>query len=107
MIKLTDQARQQFTQTPAGTVFSIPFDPGSCDIVNNVYEIKGVQDRELEEREQKVTADGITFIVDKDFGESFDNDLTIDFASNHFVLRNRNQIFNSRVRLTVEEQKGS
>ncbi|KZZ84820.1 iron-sulfur cluster biosynthesis family protein [Bacillus sp. SJS] len=102
MIKLTEQAKQKLNEAPEGTVFAIPFDPGSCDIVNNVYEIKGMKDRDLEGREKKISAEGYDFIVDKDFEEGFDHELEIDFSNNHFVLRNKNQIFNSRVRLTVE-----
>ncbi|AZB44385.1 iron-sulfur cluster biosynthesis family protein [Bacillus sp. FJAT-42376] len=103
MIKLTERAKQKLSESPEGTVFSIPFDPGSCDIVNNVYEIKGMKDRELEGREKKISAEGYDFIVDKDFEKGFDHELEIDFSNNHFVLRNKNQIFNSRVRLTVDQ----
>ncbi|MTH55447.1 iron-sulfur cluster biosynthesis family protein [Bacillus mangrovi] len=103
MIQLTESAKKRLEEAPEGTVYTIPFDPGSCDIVNNVYEIKGIPDRELEEREKKLLAEGIEFIVDRNFDENFDGELVIDYSSNHLVLRNKNQIFNSRVRLSIEK----
>ncbi|MFY4776655.1 iron-sulfur cluster biosynthesis family protein [Metabacillus sp. RGM 3146] len=103
MIRLTQEAKRKLSEAPAGTVFMLPFDKGSCDIVNTVSEIKAIKDRPLESYEEKVEAEGFVFITGENFAHFFDDELVIDFSNNSFVLKNRNQIFNSRVRFTITD----
>ncbi|WP_170289367.1 iron-sulfur cluster biosynthesis family protein [Metabacillus lacus] len=105
MIEITESAKNQFEKLPGHSVIHIPFDKGSCDIVNNVYEMKAIPNRDADSSlEEKITAGGRTFIVEKNFEDRFDGELLIDFSNNHFVFRNRNQIFNSRIRLVNETE---
>ncbi|MCD7036015.1 iron-sulfur cluster biosynthesis family protein [Metabacillus sp. GX 13764] len=102
MITLTDAAKGKLSEAPEGTVFWLPFDPSSCDISNTVSTIKGIKERQAESYEEKYEADGFTFITGENFSHFFDDELIIDYSNNSFVFKNKNQIFNNRVSLSLE-----
>ncbi len=80
-------------------MIQLSFDRGSCDIVNTLYEIKVIDERELYSNEKIIEAEELQFIVDDDFEENYDHELKIDFKNNFFVFKNSQQIFNNKIGL--------
>lgn len=96
-LTLTEPALNKLTDLPPGHLVQLALDRGSCDIVNNVYEMKVIPSRELQDHERSIEYKDVTFIVDDDFEDAYDHELTIDFQKNAFVFKNKNQTFNNRV----------
>jgi Fe-S cluster assembly iron-binding protein IscA len=98
-ITITQQAKDKLNEIPDDKMIQLSFDRGSCDIVNTLYEIKVITKRETETYEKVITTEKLDFIVDDDFEDTYDNELTIDYANNFFVFKNKNQTFNNRIGL--------
>ncbi|KML27705.1 iron-sulfur cluster biosynthesis family protein [Rossellomorea marisflavi] len=98
-LTLTDPALMKLSEIPCDHMVQLALDRGSCDIVNNVYEMKVIPPRELQNHERSIDYKGVTFIVDDDFEDAYDQELTIDFQKNAFVFKNKYQTFNNRVGL--------
>ncbi|MGG4167996.1 iron-sulfur cluster biosynthesis family protein [Rossellomorea vietnamensis] len=98
-LEITPTAKEKLNEIPEGKIIQLSFDRGSCDIVNNIYEMKVVEKRESESDEKIIHSENLEFIVNEDFEDTYEHDLTIDFKNNFFVFKNRNQIFNNRIGL--------
>ncbi|KPL60160.1 iron-sulfur cluster biosynthesis family protein [Rossellomorea vietnamensis] len=98
-LEITPTAKEKLNEIPEGKIIQLSFDMGSCDIVNNIYEMKVVERREAESDEKIIHSENLEFIVNEDFEDTYEHDLTIDFRNNFFVFKNRNQIFNNRIGL--------
>ncbi len=98
-LELTEQANEKLSEIPKNKMIQLSFDRGSCDIVNTVYEIKVVDKREPVSDEVVVQEQHLDFIIDDDFEDTYDHELTIDFQNNFFVFKNKNQMFNNRIGL--------
>ncbi|WRP08737.1 iron-sulfur cluster biosynthesis family protein [Rossellomorea aquimaris] len=98
-LKITKSAKERLNDIPDGKIIQLSLDRGSCDIVNNLYEIKVVENREADSTENIIQSDDMFFIVDDDFEDTYEHELTIDFKDNFFVFKNKNQTFNNRIGL--------
>jgi len=98
-LEITQSAKEKLNEIPYGKIMQLSLDRGSCDIVNNLYEIKVVENREPNSRENIIQSDDLTFVVDDDFEDLYEHELTIDFKNNFFVFKNKNQTFNNRIGL--------
>lgn len=98
-LEITQSAKEKLNEIPNGKIMQLSLDRGSCDIVNNLYEIKVVENREPDSTENIIQSDDLTFIVDDDFEDLYEHELTIDFKNNFFVFKNKNQTFNNRIGL--------
>ncbi|MBN8191184.1 iron-sulfur cluster biosynthesis family protein [Bacillus sp. NTK074B] len=98
-LEITQTAKKKLNEIPEHKIIQLSFDKGSCDIVNNIYEMKVVEQREPASYEKIIRTENLMFIVDDDFEETYDHDLTIDFRNNFFVFKNKNQTFNNRIGL--------
>lgn len=98
-LDITQSAKEKLNEVPDGKIFQLSLDRGSCDIVNNLYEIKLVENREPDSTEKIIQSDDLYFIVDDDFEDLYEHELTIDFKNNFFVFKNKNQTFNNRIGL--------
>ncbi|WP_226673757.1 iron-sulfur cluster biosynthesis family protein [Rossellomorea aquimaris] len=98
-LEVTQTAKKKLNEIPEDKIIQLSFDKGSCDIVNNVYEMKVVERREPESYEKMINSENLEFIVDDHFEETYDHELTIDFRDNFFIFKNKNQTFNNRIRL--------
>ncbi|MGF3102857.1 iron-sulfur cluster biosynthesis family protein [Rossellomorea sp. DUT-2] len=98
-LEITQSAKEKLNEIPDGKIMQLSLDRGSCDIVNNLYEIKVVENREPDSKENIIQSDDLTFIVDDDFEDLYEHELTIDFKNNFFVFKNKNQTFNNRIGL--------
>lgn len=98
-ISITEQAKAVLETIPATKIIQLAFDRGSCDIVNTIYEIKVIDNREVHAYEQLVQVDGIFLIIDEDFADTYDHELVIDYKEPNFIFKNKNQIFNNRISL--------
>jgi uncharacterized protein YqkB len=98
-LEITQTAKEKLNNIPDGKIIQLSFDRGSCDIVNNIYEIKIVDRRKAESDEKIIHSENLEFIVNDDFEDTYEHDLTIDFRNNFFVFKNKNQIFNNRIGL--------
>jgi len=78
-------------------MIQLSFDRGSCDIVNNIYEMKVVNKRSNDAYEKILTVDNIEFLVNNDFEDVYDNQLVIDYSNESFIFKNKNQIFNNKI----------
>lgn len=98
-LEITQPAKEKLNEIPDGKIIQLSLDRGSCDIVNNLYEIKVVENREPDSTENIIQSDDLTFVVDDDFEDLYEHELTIDFKNNFFVFKNKNQTFNNRIGL--------
>ncbi|RBP07842.1 iron-sulfur cluster biosynthesis family protein [Rossellomorea aquimaris] len=98
-LEITQSAKEKLNEIPNGKIMQLSLDRGSCDIVNNLYEIKVVENRESDSTENIIQSDDLTFIIDDDFEDLYEHELTIDFKNNFFVFKNKNQTFNNRIGL--------
>ncbi|MGM0750700.1 MAG: iron-sulfur cluster biosynthesis family protein [Bacillota bacterium] len=98
-LEITQTAIEKLKEIPDGKIIQLSLDRGSCDIVNNVYEIKVIDNRETDPSEKIIQTDHLEFIVDDDFEDAYEHELTIDFKDNFFVFKNKNQTFNNRIGL--------
>ena len=98
-ITITDQAKEALSQVSHDKMIQLSMDPGSCDIVNTIYEMKVVPLRENYSYEKLLNIDGINIMIDGDIEETYDHELNINYSGGSFVFSNRNQIFNNRIRL--------
>lgn len=98
-ITITEQAKSKLSEIPDDKMIQLSFDRGSCDIVNTLYEIKVIGKRETEPYEKVITSEKLDFIVDDDFEDTYDHELTIDYSNNFFIFKNKNQTFNNRIGL--------
>ncbi|WP_044337155.1 iron-sulfur cluster biosynthesis family protein [Rossellomorea aquimaris] len=98
-LELTQTAIEKLKEIPDDKIIQLSLDRGSCDIVNNVYEIKVIDNRETDSSEKIIQTDHLEFIVDDDFEDAYEHELTIDFKDNFFVFKNKNQTFNNRIGL--------
>jgi Fe-S cluster assembly iron-binding protein IscA len=101
-LEITQSAKERLNEIPDGKIILLSLDRGSCDIVNNLYEMKVVENREPDSTENIIQSDNLTFIVDDDFEDTYEHELTIDFKYNFFVFKNKNQTFNNRIGLKYE-----
>lgn len=98
--QITDSAKEVLRNKIGDNQFiQLSFDRGSCDIVNNIYEMKVVNKRPNDAYEKILTVDNIEFLVNNDFEEVYDNQLIIDYSNGAFIFKNRNQIFNNKIGL--------
>ena len=98
-IEITPSAEKKLNEIPDGKSIQLPFDRGSCDIVNNVYEMRVVEKREPASFEKVIHAEQFEFIVEDDFEDTYESELTIDYRDQFFVFKNKNQTFNNRIGL--------
>lgn len=98
-LTVTEQAKEKLSEIPDDKMIQLSFDRGSCDIVNTLYEMKVIDIRGTESHEKIIQSDRFDFIVDDDFEDSYDHELTIDYKNNFFVFKNKNQTFNNRIGL--------
>ena len=98
-LEVTQTAKKKLNEIPEDKIIQLSFDKGSCDIVNNVYEMKVVERREPASYEKMINSGNLEFIVDDHFEETYDHELTIDFRDNFFIFKNKNQTFNNRIGL--------
>ncbi|MGG1632837.1 iron-sulfur cluster biosynthesis family protein [Rossellomorea sp. NRS-1567] len=98
-LEITQFAKEKLNEIPYGKIIHLSLDRGSCDIVNNLYDIKVVENREPDSTENIIQSDDLTFVVDDDFEDLYEHELTIDFKNNFFVFKNKNQTFNNRIGL--------
>jgi uncharacterized protein YqkB len=98
-LTVTEQAKEKLSEVPDEKMIQLSFDRGSCDIVNTLYEMKVIDARGTESYEKIIRTNQLDFIVDDDFEDSYDNELTIDYNNNFFVFKNKNQTFNNRIGL--------
>jgi Fe-S cluster assembly iron-binding protein IscA len=98
-LEITQPAIEKLNEIPDGKIIQLSLDRGSCDIVNNLYEIKVIDYREPHTSEKIIQSDHFDFIVDDDFEDTYEHELTIDFKDNFFVFKNKNQTFNNRIGL--------
>jgi Fe-S cluster assembly iron-binding protein IscA len=98
-LEITKSAKEKLYEFPDGKFIQLSLDRGSCDIVNNLYEIKIVENREPDSTEKIIQSDDLYFIVDGDFEDTYGHELTIDYKNNFFVFKNKNQTFNNRIGL--------
>lgn len=98
-LEVTQTAKKKLNEIPEDKIIQLSFDKGSCDIVNNVYEMKVVERREPASYEKMINSENLEFIVDDHFEETYDHELTIDFRDNFFIFKNKNQTFNNRIGL--------
>lgn len=96
---VTDRAKEQLKGIPEDKMLQLSFDRGSCDIVNTLYEMRVVPKRNPADYEKILDMETLSILVDQDFEEAYDHELTIDFANNFFVFKNKNQTFNNRIGL--------
>ncbi|PFA67119.1 hypothetical protein CN378_12140 [Bacillus sp. AFS015802] len=98
-LEITQTAIEKLNEIPEGNMIQLSLDRGSCDIVNNIYEMKVVKRRSPEPQEKIIHSEHLEFIVDDDFEDTYDHELTIDYRNHFFVFKNKNQIFNNRIGL--------
>ncbi|MGX1192038.1 iron-sulfur cluster biosynthesis family protein [Metabacillus sp. SLBN-84] len=96
---VTDSAKEQLKSIPEDKMLQLSLDRGSCDIVNTLYEMRVVPKRNPDEYEKILEAEKLSILVDHDFEEAYDHELTIDYSNNFFVFKNKNQTFNNRIGL--------
>ncbi|GGI12647.1 iron-sulfur cluster biosynthesis family protein [Gottfriedia solisilvae] len=98
--QITDSAKEVLSNKMDENQFiQLSFDRGSCDIVNNIYEMKVINKRPNDAYEKILTVDNIEFLVNNDFEEVYDNQLVIDYLNGSFIFKNKNQIFNNKIGL--------
>ena len=98
--QITESAKEEFRKKIGENQFiQLSYDRGSCDIVNNIYEMKVVTKRPSDLYEKILSVDNIEFLVNNDFDDVYDNQLIIDFSNGSFIFKNRNQIFNNKIGL--------
>lgn len=97
--KITDSAKEVLKTVDQNKILQLEFDRGSCDVVNNVYEIKVINARQCGPNEKMINGDGFEFMVNKNFEDVYENQLVIDYVDGSFIFKNRNQIFNNRIGL--------
>ncbi|MFB7142193.1 iron-sulfur cluster biosynthesis family protein [Gottfriedia sp. NPDC056225] len=98
--KITDEAKEILAGVDQNKILQLEFDRGSCDVVNNIYEIKVINKRECGPNEKMIIGDGFEFMVNKNFEDVYEDQLVIDYKDGSFIFKNRNQIFNNRIGLT-------
>jgi len=98
--KITDAAKEILGAVDQNKLLQLEFDRGSCDVVNNIYEIKVINKRECGPNEKMIIGDQFEFMVNKNFEDVYEDQLVIDYVNGSFVFKNRNQIFNNRIGLT-------
>ncbi|PEL13051.1 iron-sulfur cluster biosynthesis family protein [Bacillus sp. AFS017336] len=98
--KITDEAKEILAEVEKNKILQLEFDRGSCDVVNNIYEIKVINKRECGPNEKMIIGDGFEFMVNKNFEDVYEDQLVIDYKDGSFIFKNRNQIFNNRIGLT-------
>ncbi|GGI18019.1 iron-sulfur cluster biosynthesis family protein [Gottfriedia solisilvae] len=96
---ITEAAKVELNKIGEHKIIQLSFDRGSCDIVNNIYEMKVVDKRPTNEYEKVLAYENIEFIVNNDFDDVYDNQLVVDYANGSFIFKNRNQIFNNKIGL--------
>ncbi|MEH6939059.1 iron-sulfur cluster biosynthesis family protein, partial [Bacillus sp. JJ664] len=95
--KITDAAREKLMNIEDHQILLLEFDRGSCDVVNNIYQIQVINKRPCGPNEKLITGDGIEFMVNLLFEDVYENQLVIDYVNGSFVFKNKNQIFNNRI----------
>ncbi|PEJ53321.1 hypothetical protein CN692_21480 [Bacillus sp. AFS002410] len=98
--KITEEAKEILAGVDQNKILQLEFDRGSCDVVNNIYEIKVINKRECGPNEKMIIGDGFEFMVNKNFEDVYEDQLVIDYKDGSFIFKNRNQIFNNRIGLT-------
>ncbi len=99
--KITDSAKEKLKNIEDHQILLLEFDRGSCDVVNNIYQIQVINKRPCGPNEKLITGDGIEFMVNLHFEDVYENQLVIDYVNGSFVFKNKNQIFNNRIGLHV------
>jgi hypothetical protein len=98
--QITDAAMKILSTIKSDHFIQLSFAKGSCDIVNNIYEMKVVKKREPEAPYEKIiTVKNIEFLVEMGFEDVYDNQLVIDYSNGLFIFKNNNQIFNNKIGL--------
>lgn len=98
--KITDAAKEILGKVDNTKILQLEFDRGSCDVVNNIYEIKVINKRPCGPNEKMIIGDQFEFMVNKNFEDVYEDQLVIDYQNGSFIFKNRNQIFNNRIGLT-------
>ncbi|WP_179194718.1 iron-sulfur cluster biosynthesis family protein [Bacillus sp. EAC] len=98
--KITETAKKELSKIDSQLLLQLEFDRGSCDVVNNIYEIKVINNREFGPNEKLIKGDGFDFLVNKNFEDVYENQLVIDYVNGSFVFKNKNQIFNNKIGIT-------
>lgn len=99
-ITITDSAKEALHTVNHDHMIQLSLDKGDCDIVNNIYEMKIIPKRAAGSFEKIESAGEFTFLIDENFEDLYSDDVMIDYGGGHFIFKNKNQIFNSNVKLT-------
>ncbi|GGB69305.1 iron-sulfur cluster biosynthesis family protein [Fictibacillus barbaricus] len=98
-IKITDSAREAMKGVKPDQLIQLSLDRGSCDIVNNIYEMKVIPLRPVKNYEKILNVDDFKLLIDEDFEEVYQHELMIDHVGGSFVFKNKNQIFNNKIKI--------
>jgi hypothetical protein len=93
------ESKTKTKQFHDGKFIQLSLDHGSCDIMNNLYEIKIVENRKPVIQEKLIQSHDLDFIVDDDFEDLYDHELTINCIIISFCFKNMKQTFNNRIGL--------
>ncbi|MGM0836744.1 MAG: iron-sulfur cluster biosynthesis family protein [Bacillota bacterium] len=97
---VTESAKEALHKVDNNHMIQLSFELGDCDIVNNIYEMKVIPRRDAYIFEKIEDTGALKFLIAQNFEDLYSEEVVIDFSGQHFIFRNKNQIFNNKVKLT-------